>query len=95
MHALDPHERPPEHIRNAYKKYQRMKSQDLNEDPAILDVERHLPSDLDRKLRVVQEWDPDQLTATFCQFRGDQGVPGPAPHTSKIPVYEHEDMPGR
>ena len=95
MHALDPHERPPEHIRNVYKKYQRMKSQDLDEDPAMLDVERRLSSDLDRKLRVVQEWDRERLTATFSQFGGGQGNPEHAPYTSKLPVYEHDDMPGR
>lgn len=94
MHALDPHERPPEHIRNVYKKYQKMKSHQLDTDNAILDLERDHP-DLDRRLRVVEEWDPERLTATFSRFSGDQANMESTPQPSKVPVYEHQDMPGR
>ena len=94
MHALDPHERPPEHIRNVYKKYQKMKSHQLDTDDAILDLERDHP-DLDRRLRVVEEWDPERLTATFSQFSGDQANLESPPQPAKVPVYEHQDMPGR
>ncbi|KAF1969338.1 oxidoreductase [Bimuria novae-zelandiae CBS 107.79] len=96
MPALDPHERPPEHIRDVYKKYQKMKSRDLEKDPALVDLERVIHTDLDAKLRVVDEWDPQRLTATFRRFGGDHDHedPGATFHTSKLPVYEHQDMPG-
>lgn len=93
MHALDPHERPPEHIRTAYKKYQKMKSEHLEKDPDILDPEHHLPAHLHGRLRVVEEWDLWRLTATFRRFSGDHGVE--PIQSAKLPVYEHEDMPGR
>ncbi|KAJ4299082.1 hypothetical protein N0V90_004326 [Kalmusia sp. IMI 367209] len=92
MPTLDPHQRPPERIRNVYKKYQKMNSQDLRHDPEIVDLERHLPAYLRGKLRVVDEWDPRRLTATFRRFGGDNAGLDALP--SSIPVYEHADVPG-
>lgn len=94
MSALDPHERPPELVRNVYKKYQRMKSADLDNDTAILHLEPLLARGVDPhgKLRIVDEWDSHHLTAACHRFGGDQA---PSPQTSPLPVYEHDDMPGR
>lgn len=92
MSARDPHQRPPEHMRNVYKKYQRIKSPDLERDPAIVDLERDIGPPLPSKLRIVDQLDTQRLTATFRRFGGDNAEPAQA---SKIPVYEHEDMPGR
>jgi len=91
MQSLDPHERPPDGIRRVYKKYQRMKPQDLEHDAGIVDVGR-IPSN---KMRIVKEWDREQLIATFRRFAGDSAGPDPLPSTSSISAYEHEDMPGR
>ncbi|KAL5441308.1 hypothetical protein PMIN06_009398 [Paraphaeosphaeria minitans] len=96
MPALDPHERPPELIRSVYKRYQRMKGDDLEKDTAILDPERLRAGGVDsgNKLRVVDEWNHQHLTATFRRFGGDHAASAPSPQTSRIPVYEHDDIPG-
>ncbi|EAT79378.2 hypothetical protein SNOG_13051 [Parastagonospora nodorum SN15] len=38
MQGLDPHQRPPENIRNVYKKYQKMKAKDLDTDADLVDL---------------------------------------------------------
>ncbi|KAF2009384.1 hypothetical protein BU24DRAFT_473521 [Aaosphaeria arxii CBS 175.79] len=54
MENLDPHQRPPDGIRNVYKKYQKLKLEALNRDAEIVDP--HDPSDAQRsKIAIVQE----------------------------------------
>lgn len=104
MQSLDPHQRPPNSIRDVYKKYQRMKARDLEQEPEIVHLERDLDQDLepghlgkrlprshDTKVSIVNELEPEQLTATFRAFAGSY-----TDHESvkSVPVYEHKDMPG-
>lgn len=97
MQPLDPHRRPPDGIRYIYKRYQKMKLQHLDHDPEIIDLSRDLSADPKTKVRIVKELDADGLTATFRSFAGSDvalnGLESMA--TSSIPVYEHDDMPGR
>jgi alkylated DNA repair protein alkB family protein 1 len=94
MEHLDPHQRPPDSIRDVYKKYQKMKLKDLDQDPDIVDLPKDLPTSAKSKVRIVEEWRGQDLTATFRAFSGQDGqVYTGLPST--IPVYEHEDMPGR
>jgi alkylated DNA repair protein alkB family protein 1 len=90
MHHLDPHQRPPLSIRNVYKKYHKMKSKELDQDQEIVDC-----ASPNSKVRVVREYAADDLTATFRDFAGENADLRGLALPGSIPVYEHEDMPGK
>ena len=93
MNTLDPHQRPPEEMRNVYKKYQKMKLSDLSQDREIVDLENG-PSDLHKSnVSIIEELDPESLSNGFRGFAGRSA--GFEDFTSPKPVYEHSDMPGR
>ncbi|KAF2624589.1 hypothetical protein BU25DRAFT_493563 [Macroventuria anomochaeta] len=93
MECLDPHQRPPDSIKDVYKKYQRMKLQDLDQDPDIVDLPKSLHTSAKDKVRIVEEWSGDDLTAAFRAFSGQDGQTYAA-LPSRIPVYEHANLPG-
>jgi hypothetical protein len=96
MHHLDPHERPPDGIRNVYKKYQKMKLNDLDLDGDIIDLSNDASASSSGRVRVVREYTAEDLTAIFQAFAGEDGVELQDTDIPRsIPVYEHEDMPGR
>ncbi|KAF2279752.1 oxidoreductase domain-containing protein [Westerdykella ornata] len=90
MESLDPHQRPPDGIRNVYKKYQKMKSTQLDGDADIVDPERDILREENTKVRTVREINPQQLRGAFRKFVDVEVDIPDAP----IPVYEHADMPG-
>jgi alkylated DNA repair protein alkB homolog 1 len=94
MESLDPYQRPPDGIRNVYKKYQKMRLEDLNQDPDILhvDSEAPVPDCQMSKISIVEELDPEQLCAVFQEFAGTKKL---GSKLQPVPVYEHGDMPGR
>lgn len=94
MEHLDAHQRPPNSIRDVYKKYQKLKPKDLNQDMDILDLPDSLNTSAKDKIRVVKEWSGRDLTAAFRAFSGQDGQMY-ADLPSRIPVYEHADMPGK
>lgn len=94
MDHLDPHQRPPDSIKDVYKKYQKMKPKDLDRDLDIVDLPGSLDTSAKEKVRIVEEWSGHELTAAFRAFSGQDGQT----YTDlprRIPVYEHADMPGR
>jgi alkylated DNA repair protein alkB family protein 1 len=95
MHDLDPHERPPMSIRNVYKKYQKMKLKDLDRDQEIIDLSSDASASSSSKVRVVKQYAAEDLTATFRAFAGEDAKLENMGLLNPIPVYEHEDMPGR
>ncbi|KAG9187160.1 hypothetical protein G6011_05031 [Alternaria panax] len=95
MHHLDPHERPPDSIRNVYKKYQRMKLTDVDLDADIIDLSSDASASSSSRVRVVKEYTAEDLTAIFWSFAGEDGAELQDTHLPKsTPVYEHADMPG-
>ena len=96
MHHLDPYERPPDGIRNVYKNYQKMKAKDIDLDGDIIDLSSDASASSNPKVRVVKEYTAKDLTAIFRSFAGEDGGKLQATDLPRsIPVYEHEDMPGR
>jgi hypothetical protein len=98
MESLDPYQRPPEGIRNVYKRYQKMKPQDLSQDPDIVDLERDLLSESqygNPKVEVVKVLDVDHLEDAFQKFAEGEELHLPITTSMPIPVFEHADMPGR
>ena len=97
MHHLDPHERPPDGIRNVYKKYQKTKLNDLDLDGDIIDLSSDASASSNSKVRVVKRYTAEDLTVIFRSFAGEDEEPElqDMDMPRSIPVYEHEDMPGR
>ena len=95
MHNLDPHERPPINVRNVYKKYQRMKLKELDRDQDIIDLSSDTSASSNRKVHVVKEYAAEDLTATFLAFAGKDENIEDLDLPASMPVYEHEDMPGK
>lgn len=96
MQHLDPLERPPDGIRNVYKKYQKMKQHDLEKDADVVDLTNTDDEALPESVRIVREVDVDTLNSAFRAFAGSEadGTLLDQLPTSPIAVYEHENMPG-
>lgn len=94
MDHLDPHQRPPDRIKDVYKKYQKMKPKDLDQDLNIVDLPESLNTSAKDKFRIVDELNGHDLTAAFQAFSGQAGQTY-ADLPPNIPVYEHADMPGK
>ncbi|KAF2802505.1 uncharacterized protein BDZ99DRAFT_360317, partial [Mytilinidion resinicola] len=90
---LDPHERPPEHIKNVYKTYQKMKPKDLAVDPNIIDFTRGLSETQQASIKVIAKLEPEKLKKAFRDFESSEGSFSDE-ITTPIRVYEHSDMPG-
>ncbi|OJD36600.1 alkylated dna repair protein [Diplodia corticola] len=90
--SLDAHERPPEHIRNVYKKYQKLRGNALNNDPELLDLRDGNAVD---QLRVVRSLAPADLRSAFQNFAATEGSDSFTLADTPLPVYEHRHMPGR
>jgi hypothetical protein len=92
MDPLDPFERPPEGIRNVYKKYQKMKVEDLEKDTDIIDIESDASKFRDGHTRTVKILQQDNLRSAFEKYIEPGALETPI---TPRPVYEHIDMPGR
>jgi hypothetical protein len=93
METLDPHQRPPDGIRNVYKKYQKLKSTDLDQDSEILDLESLVSVEQDGNLEIVKHLDARHLTDIFNKFTDSKQCS--VTSVSSMPVYEHKEMPGK
>ncbi|KAF4543226.1 Alkylated DNA repair protein [Lasiodiplodia theobromae] len=91
MMSLDAHERPPEHIRHVYKKYQKLRGNALNDDPQLLDPRDSNAVD---RLHVVRFIDPTDLRSAFQDFAAAESSDSLALPDTPVPVYEHRHMPG-
>lgn len=95
MQGLDPHQRPPDKIRNVYKKYQKMGLKELDQDPDVVDFSSENPASSNSKVRLVKQWKRDDLEATFRAFAGIGCASNYEDLPQLVPVYEHADMPGK
>ena len=82
-------------IRNVYKKYHKMKSEELDQDQEIVDLPSDACASPNSKVRIVREYAADDLTATCRDFAGEHADLRDLALPGSIPVYEHEDMPGK
>lgn len=85
---LDPHARPPEKIKDLYKRYQKLKGNALLKDPELLDLQRDHVS----LVRVGEVSVDEQERTEKLFFRGEQEVLKMP--TQPLPIYAHEAMPG-
>jgi hypothetical protein len=95
-HELDAHARPPERLKGFYKKYQKLKANDLENDQTLLDLEQ---IEAGRRLRVIKEinykhqWASETTSERVSNNGGlvDQFL---GSCEDLVRVYEHPDMPG-
>ncbi|GME56375.1 Alkylated DNA repair protein [Neofusicoccum parvum] len=92
MMSLDAHERPPDRIRNAYKKYQKLRGRALDSDPDLLDL-RAVAADTVDQLHVVRSISPTDLRPIFEAFVAGSSSDSLALPDAPVPVYEHRHMP--
>lgn len=93
MDGLDPHQRPPPGMRIVYKKYQKLKSEELIHDLGVIDLDGSLSETQEEKLSVLRKLDPEYLSHAFHAFSGFDS-PDP-PLKGAVPIYVHADMPGK
>jgi hypothetical protein len=87
-HHLDPHARPPEKIKDLYKRYQKLKGNALLQDAELLDLQRDQAS-----LVRVGDISIDELEKAFTAFDHGKSLISRA-DLHPIPIFTHEAMPG-
>jgi hypothetical protein len=97
--GLDAHERPPESIRQAFKKYRKLEPSDIDSDPGILDL-HELDADVLPDGLCLDGWlSGESLGLTFDAFMNRPGSHSASqPQSSmrnNVPVYVHHAVPGQ
>lgn len=98
-HQFDAYAKPPSHIREVYKKYQKP-SQALDSDPEIVDFKRGLTESQCNDIKVIGRIPKERLAETFnafgrANYNRDSGSFGPSSIVSDASIYEHHQLPGR
>ncbi|KAJ5596174.1 hypothetical protein N7450_002632 [Penicillium hetheringtonii] len=100
--GIDPHHRPPEPIRQCYKKYSKLPLSEIDNDSEILDLQKVDPetqSQLPHGLVLSEYMSSQDLRLAFDTFmQGDhnsrQTSKEDAPLAENIPVYTHDAISG-
>ena len=94
MHAskLNPHQKPPEHLRIFYKRYQKLDLADLGNDPDLVDISHGLDTRHVGIVRCVRSIDAT-VSQEPLSWLGVTKIPQSS--SSPILVYEHVALPGR
>jgi alkylated DNA repair protein alkB family protein 1 len=91
MPNLDAHARPPELLRQQYKRYQKASIHALDNDPDLFDFSRlNLSACSDRNFF---HYPPDDLINIYSTFLGEL-VDTLPPSVKSARLYEHPDLPG-
>lgn len=92
-HHLNPYERPPESIRNVYKKFQKMYLNNLARDHEILDFENATTAQESGKVSVKEALDHDDPNNHFQMFAGNRTASLTADR--EVSMYECRELPGK
>lgn len=95
--GLNAHDRPPEAVRQCYKKYTRSSLSDIDNDPEIVDIQRLDPDQLPASITVSQYMSSQDLRLAFDDFiRGGHALDKEhAPLAENIPVFTHNAVSGQ
>ena len=99
IQELDARKRPPESLRDSFKKYQKVTSQNLRLDTLLVDLSQGKPSS-HRDLRHVRDIASEELQPAFTTFIGQAPASRshhhhPGDQSRSLPVYEAVNLPGR
>lgn len=88
--SLDAHQGPPPGLKELYKRYQKLKFEDLELDSSILDFNRgHFTDDVE----ALEPLKLSHLQSVFRRFVEEDGSDLLISQDS--PIYSHEKLPGR
>ena len=95
--GLNAHERPPEAVRQCYKKYSRSSIAEIDHDPGVLDLQRLDEESLPAGISVAQYMSSQDLRLAFDDFicGGHATSLEHAPLTENIPVFTHNAVSGQ
>lgn len=101
--GIDPHHRPPEVIRQCYKKYSKLPLSEIENDSGILDLQKVDPesqSELPHGLVLSEYMSSQDLRLAFDTFMqghhdSEQVSKEDAPLAENIPVYTHNAISGQ
>ena len=101
--GIDAHDRPPEVIRQCYKKYSKLPLSEVDNDPDIIDLQKVDPDlQLPSGLAISQYMSSQDLRLAFDTFingtnstNSTQSVKEDAPLAENIPVYTHHAISGQ
>lgn len=98
IRGLNAHDRPPEIIRQQYKKYVKMPLSEVELDPGIIDPRALDPDFLPGEISLVGTMSSKDLRLAFDQFI--KGTTTDAAHSGKgrlvedLPIFSHKAVPG-
>lgn len=97
IRGLNAHDRPPESIRQRYKKYQKTPLAEIDLDSSILDLQALDPDQLPEPVSVSQWRSSEDLRLAFDQFvQGDNKAwQHRGPLLENIPVFTHRSVSGQ
>lgn len=87
---LDAHQAPPQGLKELYKRFQRLKIDELDSDPEILDFEKVQLLDA---VEILEPIKSSLLTSIFSRFAAEDN--GNLSYIQDAPVYCHKKVPGR
>jgi hypothetical protein len=95
--GLNAHDRPPEAVRQCYKKFTRCSLSDIDHDPGVLDLQRLDPDRLPASITVSQYMSSQDLRLAFDDFirGGHASDKEHAPLAENIPVFTHNAVSGQ
>lgn len=95
---LNAHDRPPEKVRATYKKYQRVRLSEIDQDPDVIDLEKLDQDDLSDPFVLLDSLSSEDLREAFDEFIGK--VPLSHDHhgaglIEDVPVLAHKRVSGK
>ena len=95
--GLNAHDRPPESIRQRYKKYQKTPLAEIDHDSSILDLQALDPDSLPDDISVLEWRSSDDFRLAFDEFvKGNGSVwQHRGPLLGNIPVFTHRSVSGQ
>jgi len=97
--ALDAHAKPPQGLRDVYKRYQKMPSEGLDSDPNVFDLKHghtagFKKADHAREILELPE-DIHEVITRFLESASQSNESDGNQSDHKMHVFEHPDAPGR
>ena len=95
MVGLNAHERPPEPLRQLYKKLRSIKPPEIESNPLVFDLRQLDAKGLPPGLCLEGELSRETLDASFDGFLGSSSWRQQSGPEKNVPIYTHEAVPGR
>lgn len=95
--GLNAHDRPPEAVRQCFKKYSKIELSDVDHDPDILDLREVDPDCLPASITLSQYMSSQKLRMAFDDFMQGSHTyrMRDAPFGEDIPVFTHNAISGQ